>query len=319
MKISCDIIKDLLPLYAEDMVSEDTRALVQMHIVDCVCCKEKLSAMRSIAKIPVDTDPGPLNQVKKMIRSRKCWSVAAAVLLVITILAGILMFVSVPVWLNAEEAIAYVEKLDDGQMKFKTTDLTYGYYGVELDTGASGKHSGFIYSMQRIRVLFPVQIPEQMNDASKEGYFVLGHITKDGKIERYAYDVNYYYLDYRDGSVESVLWDAGYAVPEGNIMTKNSFQSPVWTLQWLCIGSAVLFVLNCVVWVLLRKRSAGKWFGLSAAFFGAYGFSSLLVTSARFMTLESTELNMKLVCILTMTLLILLTILCAYKASTKKM
>ena len=31
MKITCNIIEDLLPLYIDDMVSEDSRQLVEEH------------------------------------------------------------------------------------------------------------------------------------------------------------------------------------------------------------------------------------------------------------------------------------------------
>lgn len=43
MKISCEIIKDLLPLYYDDVCSKETRALVEEHILECVTCKEELS------------------------------------------------------------------------------------------------------------------------------------------------------------------------------------------------------------------------------------------------------------------------------------
>ena len=32
MKMSCNIIEDLLPLYVDDMVSEDSRKLVEEHL-----------------------------------------------------------------------------------------------------------------------------------------------------------------------------------------------------------------------------------------------------------------------------------------------
>ena len=35
MKISCNIIEDLLPLYVDDMVSEDSRQLVEEHLKAC--------------------------------------------------------------------------------------------------------------------------------------------------------------------------------------------------------------------------------------------------------------------------------------------
>ena len=42
MKISCSVIRDILPLYVENMVSEDTKEIVEEHIKDCEECKKNL-------------------------------------------------------------------------------------------------------------------------------------------------------------------------------------------------------------------------------------------------------------------------------------
>ena len=46
MKIGCDVIGDLLPLYCEDLVSQDSRELVEEHCGECETCKNKLRNMR---------------------------------------------------------------------------------------------------------------------------------------------------------------------------------------------------------------------------------------------------------------------------------
>lgn len=45
MKISCKIIEDLLPLYADKVCSEESGALVEKHIAECGECRAKLEAM----------------------------------------------------------------------------------------------------------------------------------------------------------------------------------------------------------------------------------------------------------------------------------
>ena len=42
MKISCDVIEDLLPLYIDDMVSEDSRQLVEEHLKECTTCQKMM-------------------------------------------------------------------------------------------------------------------------------------------------------------------------------------------------------------------------------------------------------------------------------------
>ena len=39
MKTNCDIIRDLLPLYAEHITSEATNALVEEHLAECEACR----------------------------------------------------------------------------------------------------------------------------------------------------------------------------------------------------------------------------------------------------------------------------------------
>lgn len=42
MKISCDIIKDLLPLYHNDACNEDSKKIIEEHISECEDCKKFL-------------------------------------------------------------------------------------------------------------------------------------------------------------------------------------------------------------------------------------------------------------------------------------
>lgn len=39
-KINCNVIGDLLPLYVDGAVSEDTKKLVEEHLAECADCKK---------------------------------------------------------------------------------------------------------------------------------------------------------------------------------------------------------------------------------------------------------------------------------------
>ena len=45
MKISCEIIKDLLPLYHDGVCSSDSKTAVEEHLAYCESCKAELRAM----------------------------------------------------------------------------------------------------------------------------------------------------------------------------------------------------------------------------------------------------------------------------------
>ena len=46
MKNECSIVQDILPLYVEDMVSEDTAGFVKEHLRGCPECRAELKKLR---------------------------------------------------------------------------------------------------------------------------------------------------------------------------------------------------------------------------------------------------------------------------------
>lgn len=48
MNISCEIIKDLLPLYHDGVCSSESRSFVETHLDNCENCKAELQTMNTI-------------------------------------------------------------------------------------------------------------------------------------------------------------------------------------------------------------------------------------------------------------------------------
>ncbi|NMA65781.1 MAG: hypothetical protein GX957_06005 [Clostridiaceae bacterium] len=46
MTISCEIIKDMLPLYLDGVCSNDSKVMVEEHLAECDSCKAELDAMK---------------------------------------------------------------------------------------------------------------------------------------------------------------------------------------------------------------------------------------------------------------------------------
>jgi len=122
MKITCDIIRDLLPLYAEDMVSEDSKQLVDEHLCQCDPCTRVLAALKKKVPLPVETDPEPLNKVRKMILRRRVLSVFAALLTLATVFSFVITWLFVPFQLTMEQA------LDDFYVKDGHIVIDYSPY-----------------------------------------------------------------------------------------------------------------------------------------------------------------------------------------------
>ncbi|MDE6745937.1 MAG: zf-HC2 domain-containing protein, partial [Oscillospiraceae bacterium] len=71
MIVTCKVIEDLLPLYADGICSEDTKTVVEHHTAECAECRKKLEAMTSDTAEPEksgEKKPSPENPFKKLRR-----------------------------------------------------------------------------------------------------------------------------------------------------------------------------------------------------------------------------------------------------------
>ncbi len=96
--VSCGIVRDLLPLYAEGLTGTESTAAVQRHLEGCEACCAALEQLRQPA--PAAQPPAvPLRQVEKAIRARRWNAVALAVCLVLALAVAAVARVSVPHYL----------------------------------------------------------------------------------------------------------------------------------------------------------------------------------------------------------------------------
>ena len=51
-KVSCDIIRDILPLYVDGVVSEDTKEMVEEHLSSCASCKKEAEILKQELILP---------------------------------------------------------------------------------------------------------------------------------------------------------------------------------------------------------------------------------------------------------------------------
>ena len=77
MKTDCDIIQDLLPLYAEDHLSAKSRALVEEHLPSCAACQQKLAQLQAPDQTIIPA-PDPLQRFKHSLRRHKVTAAAFA-------------------------------------------------------------------------------------------------------------------------------------------------------------------------------------------------------------------------------------------------
>lgn len=69
--MNCNVIKDLLPLYVENMVSPESKELVEKHICECESCKKELESLRNVPRLPLEIETTSLKRVENTIKIRE--------------------------------------------------------------------------------------------------------------------------------------------------------------------------------------------------------------------------------------------------------
>lgn len=129
MKLSCNVIQDILPLAVEDLASKETMVLVNEHIKDCAECRKeyeelKISTVDFMDKKELEAIP--LKNVKKKLKNRNIYTGVLTALII-----SLLLFIGFdkatePIPLSYVEAIESVEN-KDGKVfiKFKKEVSNY--------------------------------------------------------------------------------------------------------------------------------------------------------------------------------------------------
>lgn len=103
MKNKCNIVRDLLPLYVEDMVSVDSASFIEEHLHECSSCKRECENMKNSNEWETfSVKQGEKKQFQKAFQNvkRKLWLVYFGLMLVgliigLSLTSGIEVFYNV--------------------------------------------------------------------------------------------------------------------------------------------------------------------------------------------------------------------------------
>lgn len=97
MKNECNIIRDILPLYIENMVSNDTVLFVEEHLQSCSECRDELENMKKSNNIESafeinSSAVDSLKALKRKMRKRKMVTIAISFVTAATLVFAVLYF-----------------------------------------------------------------------------------------------------------------------------------------------------------------------------------------------------------------------------------
>ena len=114
-KINCNVIQDILPLYIEDAVSEDTKELVEEHLQNCEICQrvyhETKADLENDMKIYAQTkensnEANDLKNFRKFLKKRKIKTI------LLSIATTVICFLAVFTFMNKH--VTYINYKDAG-------------------------------------------------------------------------------------------------------------------------------------------------------------------------------------------------------------
>ncbi len=158
MSKDCDIVRDLLPLYVEDMGSEETNRFVEKHIGKCEECKQLFENMKSgthssntVSKENT-ADKNALVAIKRKIRNRTIAAIISVIAVFLLLVGGYFLQMQIPVASVSNNDInivkAYRYQTDDGYKLFVITE-GFSYANSTMDIDVSDNGNTLVLKMKR--------------------------------------------------------------------------------------------------------------------------------------------------------------------------
>lgn len=141
MEISCNVIHDLLPLYIENITSEESNQLIEHHLNECERCKKELDQLNSRDSAPIfdSEELIPLKKMERNIHDRKRKAVTLISLIVFLIMFTIFSYLTKPMYSSYENSGIIVTKNEKDEVYANFTgDITA--YKMDKYTSENGKN-----------------------------------------------------------------------------------------------------------------------------------------------------------------------------------
>lgn len=253
MKIPCSVVRDLLPLYAEEMTEEETRALVDEHLEECSECSKRLEEIRAAAAVPaentaVDTAK-PLLALKKTINKRRRITAAIAALCVFILLVSAFHRINewhqVP-WEEGLIQVIGIEKMADVEKRnspfpeeeeaIRLPDESMGLT-IQFDSKISGIHS----TMEKNENGTTEIIQGWSSNPNKKLTGDYSECTINPVPDRLLYDT---------GNGQILLWGEP---ADGGVVIMPRLALASYAILACCIAS-----LSALLWFLFRNRQCAS-------------------------------------------------------------
>jgi len=247
MNNECNIVRDLLPLYTEDMVSADTAKFVKEHLEGCEECRKTYEQMiqpqvqgenKDTKDIITENKEAvaPLVNLKNKLRKQKVQTVLCTALFVVALFVSAFAVLSAPEYIPYDEDLFTITENEDESVTIVFDERVTNY------TCSSDAHIGWVgvepcYEIEAWSTLW-----DKWFFKKDQQFVVIQKVT--------AEDFSVYYVS-NDGSEDVCVY--GEPVTSGGVITLPRF-----TLNYYFVIAAVVAGLLLKIWWLMRKKGETK-------------------------------------------------------------
>lgn len=291
MKNECNIVRDILPLYVEDLASADTIAFVENHLDCCTECQKECKNMKksleitAVRQVPKN-DISPLKNVKRLLLTQRIQKTVFAVIILAAIFIAAYAALDAPVYFPYTEELLSVSENADGSITVRFSENVTGYRCLETN------HDGFLeYSIEAW------SSPWDMLTENEER-----HITNIAPPRHVPFSL--FYVQ-NNGQEDVCLYKSSPMVIGGRVTLPR-----LALLYYLIIALISLGILVILFWANRKKAAIRIWIARFLPFPVAYLIGHLAVCG--FNTI-SYSIQHDFTSILFLSIVIYLGFLCAYE------
>ena len=139
MKNECSIVRDILPLYAEKMVSKDTAEFVKGHLENCPVCCAELEKLREPVEVQAepqtDIDAAPLKRLKKALLIKKVQTILCTAAVLLALVLSVISFLTAPKYFAYSPELVTVTKTEGGHIVLSFDERITNYTLQRIITG----------------------------------------------------------------------------------------------------------------------------------------------------------------------------------------
>ncbi|MUT65980.1 hypothetical protein GOM71_08560 [Paenibacillus sp. NEAU-GSW1] len=222
--MSCEIIKDLLPLYHDEVCSAESVRLIEEHLEDCQACRMELDKFKATIPLPELEKINNRNEAAAMKRIVAVWRRSNVKWLTFGLLAATLLFggyAGLSQWKIMKVSsnvidVIEVNKLSDGRIAYHAK-FTDGYDVNRIRYSMDGDGNFYLTPLR------PVIKTKVLTERFSHLYDTLEHESYYYK-EKYGQSAEITAIYFRTSGKDILIWKKGMELPAASPQFEAQFQ-----------------------------------------------------------------------------------------------